>query len=125
FTITLPVTLAIISALLVRVAGRMYAIPITSVQEAIVLESDSIRTIEGREVMSLRGATLPLCRLEGLFGLRPVESPSSRGSLRGPGHGRKFVVVSALGTRRLGFVVDELLGQQDIVIKALGESLSN
>ncbi len=111
FTITLPVTLAIISALLVRVAGRDFAIPITSVQEAILLDRAAVRTVEGREVISLRGATLPLCRLDHLFRLLPVQSD------------RRFVVVCAVGQRRVGFVVDGLDGQQDIVIKALGKSL--
>lgn len=111
FTITLPVTLAIISALLVRVAGRDFAIPITSVQEAILLDRAAVRTVEGREVISLRGATLPLCRLDQLFRLLPVQSE------------RRFVVVCAVGQRRVGFVVDGLDGQQDIVIKALGKSL--
>ena len=111
FTITLPVTLAIISALLVQVAGRDFAIPITSVQEAILLDRAAVRTVEGREVITLRGATLPLCRLDRLFRLLPVQSD------------RRFVVVCAVGQRRVGFVVDGLDGQQDIVIKALGKSL--
>jgi len=113
FTITLPVTLAIISALLVRVAGRDFAIPITSVQEAILLDRAAVRTVEGREVISLRGSTLPLCRLDRLFRLLPVQSD------------RRFVVVCAVGQRRVGFVVDALDGQQDIVIKALGKSLAD
>jgi len=114
FTITLPVTLAIINALLVRVSGRPFAIPITAVQEAILLAPQQIRTVEGREVLSIRDTTLPLCRLTELFGLeRRAESA------------RSFVVVTALANRRLGFVVDELEGQQDIVIKALGPSLAH
>lgn len=116
FTITLPVTLAIISALLVRVAGRHYALPITSVQEAIVLDESAIRTVEGREVLTLRGATLPLCRIDRLFRL-------TRAAQEAPPQ-RQFVVVCAVGARRVGFVVDDLEGQQDIVIKALGKSLS-
>ncbi len=114
FTITLPVTLAIISALLVRVRDRWYALPITSVQEAIALDERSVRTVEGREVLTLRGGTLPICRLERLFDIAHLPRK---------GHGRQYVVVSALGHRRLGFVVDALAGQQDIVIKALGPSL--
>ncbi len=112
FTITLPVTLAIINALLVEVADRQFAIPITSVQEAILLDPAKVRMVEGREVMTLRGATLPICRLDVLFGL-------PRTSVE-----RRFVVVSAVGARRIGFVVDVLSGQQDIVIKSLGKSLS-
>jgi two-component system chemotaxis sensor kinase CheA len=114
FTITLPVTLAIISALLVRVRDRWYALPITSVQEAIALDEHSVRTVEGREVLTLRGGTLPICRLERLFDLTHIPRPEGV---------RQYVVVSALGHRRLGFVVDALAGQQDIVIKALGPSL--
>jgi two-component system chemotaxis sensor kinase CheA len=114
-TITLPITLAILSALVVVVAGRRYALPLASVLEALLLDASGLRTIEGREVMSLRGATLPLCRLESLFGL-PAHPDAHVG-------GRRFVVVIGAGTHRLGCVVDQLIGQQDIVIKALGPSL--
>jgi two-component system chemotaxis sensor kinase CheA len=113
FTITLPITLAILRALLLGVAGRQYAIPLSSVAEATVLDRAKIRTIEGREITSLRGETLPLCRLDRLFGHRRDGAPA-----------REFIVVVALGGRRVGLVVDELFGQQDIVIKALGKSLS-
>jgi two-component system, chemotaxis family, sensor kinase CheA len=116
FTITLPITLAIISALLVEVGGRTFAIPLTSVQEAIQLDPRAIRTVEGREVLTLRGATLPICRLADLFQLGGEEPAGGR---------KKFVVVSALGQRRVGFVVDDLHGQQDIVIKSLGPSLTS
>ena len=113
FTITLPITLAIISALIVRVAGRVFAVPLTAVQEALLLDRAAIRTVEGKEVVTLRGGTLPLCHLDALFGLsRPGSDPD-----------KQYVVVTALSGRRLGFVVDELQGQQDIVIKALGRSL--
>ncbi len=114
--ITLPITLAIISALVIRVSGQTYAIPLANVQEALMLDPRAIRTVEGREVMTLRGSTLPLCRIRELF--RMEESGEARPA-------RQFVVVSQLGARRLGMVVDLLLGQQDIVIKALGKSLSH
>jgi two-component system chemotaxis sensor kinase CheA len=115
-TVTLPITLAIMSALLVRVAGQTYAIPLANVQEALLLDAKAIRTVEGREMMTLRGGSLPLCRIKDLFRLGDVtESRSSR----------QYVVVSQLGSRRLGLVVDLLLGQQDIVIKSLGRSLSH
>ena len=114
FTITLPITLAILRALLIGVAGRQYALPLSSVAEATVLDQAKVRTIEGREITSLRGESLPLCRLDRLFGHRFNE----------PRPTRQFMVVVALGGRRVGFVVDELFGQQDIVIKALGPSLA-
>lgn len=113
-TITLPVTLAIVSALLVRVAGRVFAMPLTSVAEAITLEESHVRMVDGREVITLRGVTLPICRLARVFGLAP---------LPGAGTKRQYVVVAMLGARRLGLAVDELQGQQDIVIKPLGKSL--
>ena len=114
-TVTLPITLAIISALVVVIAGRRYALPLASVLEALVFDPSGVRTIEGREVMTLRGATLALCRLEQLFGLPlPPDCPPPL---------RRFVVVVGVGTQRLGCVVDSLIGQQDIVIKPLGDSL--
>jgi len=112
FTITLPITLAIISALVVRVAGRTYAIPLSSVQEALLFDAKTVRTVEGREMLTLRGATLPLCRLAQHFDHTSAEHVN-----------RRYVVVTQIGARRVGFVVDHLLGQQDIVIKTLGPSL--
>ncbi|HSQ65399.1 MAG TPA: chemotaxis protein CheA [Polyangiaceae bacterium] len=112
-TITLPITLAIISVLFIEVASRTYAIPLASVEEAIVFHPDMTRTFEGREVMTVRGATLAICPLGRLFGhTRNTALPS---------HG--FVVVAHVGARKLGLVVDRLVGQQDIVIKALGRTL--
>jgi two-component system chemotaxis sensor kinase CheA len=116
-TITLPITLAIISVLLVEISGRLFAIPLASVEEAIGFDERNIRTLEGREVMTVRGASLPICRLSRLFDLAPA-SPSTLGA-------RAFVVIASVGNRRLGFVVDKLVGQQDIVIKALGKSLKS
>jgi two-component system chemotaxis sensor kinase CheA len=89
--------------------------PLTSVAEAIVFVERDVRLIDGREVITLRGSTLPICRLASLFALDPPAEPPRR----------RFVVVATLGARRLGFVVDDLLGQQDIVIKTLGASLSS
>jgi len=112
-TITLPITLAIISVLLIEVAGRTYAIPLASVEEAIVFHPEMTRTFEGREVMTVRGATLAICPLARFFGHTKSHAL--------PTHG--FVVVAHLGNRKLGLIVDRLVGQQDIVIKALGRTL--
>ena len=112
-TITLPITLAIINVLLVEVGVRLFAIPLASVEEAIALDEAQLRTVESREVLTVRGASLPVCRLARLFGVAP--RPRARP--------RAFVVIAQVGDRRLGLVVDELVGQQDIVIKPLGRSL--
>jgi two-component system chemotaxis sensor kinase CheA len=114
-TITLPITLAIINVLLVEVGARLYAVPLANVEEAIGLDESQVRTVETREVLTVRGASLPLCRLSRLFGI-PARVRDRQ---------RAFVVIAQVGNRRLGFVVDELVGQQDIVIKPLGRSLKS
>jgi two-component system chemotaxis sensor kinase CheA len=119
-TITLPITLAIISVLVVEIGGRSFCMPLASVEEAIVLEESVVRTFEGREIMTQRGATLPICRLARFFGM---EMPLHEIVPGGASRAKSFVVISSVGNRRLGFVVDKLVGQQDIVIKALGKSL--
>jgi two-component system chemotaxis sensor kinase CheA len=116
-TITLPITLAIVSALLVRVAGNVFAIPLASVSEALWLDEAGTERLDQREVITLRGATLPICRLERLLRLeRESKDPPPK---------RPYVVVVSLGTRKLGLVVDHLFGQQDIVIKPLGRALAS
>jgi len=113
--ITLPITLAIVSALLMRAANQTFAMPLASVSEAIPFDGSFVRNIDGRSVMTLRGTTLPICRLDELFGLVRTGSPPRR----------QFAVVASLGARRLGLVVDQLVGEQDIVIKPLGSSLND
>jgi two-component system chemotaxis sensor kinase CheA len=112
--ITLPITLAIVSALLVRVHDQVFAIPLSTVSEALSFDAGSVRKVENREVITVRGSSLPICDLGRLLGL-PAPAEDRR---------RRFVVVTALGNRRLGLVVDHLFGQEDIVIKPLGPSLS-
>jgi two-component system chemotaxis sensor kinase CheA len=114
-TITLPITLAIIKALVIRSAGRTFAIPLNSVLESLRISASEVKTIERREVLSLRGQTLPLARLETLFEL---ERPDRATPLD-----RHFVVVVGLAQHRIGLLVDDLIGQEDIVIKSLGETL--
>jgi two-component system chemotaxis sensor kinase CheA len=114
FTVTLPITLAIIQALVVEVAGRTMAIPLSSIQEVLRFEPRAIRVVEGREALTLRGGTLPICRLAGKFGFEST-TPDDK----------QFITVAVHGNLRLGFVVDRLRGQQDIVIKSLGPSLRN
>ncbi|KYF96884.1 chemotaxis protein CheA, partial [Sorangium cellulosum] len=77
-TVTLPITLAIISALIVRVADRLFAIPLTNVQEAVALDESTVRQIDGREMITLRNSTLQLCYLARLFGLNEEEELSAR-----------------------------------------------
>jgi two-component system chemotaxis sensor kinase CheA len=118
-TITLPITLAIISVLGVEVMGRSFAIPLASVEEAIAFDESLVRSFDGREALTQRGATLPICRLARLFGIEDEAVPA----VLVRKNAKPCVVIASVGSRRLGFVVDRLVGQQDIVIKALGKSL--
>ncbi len=111
-SLTLPITLAIIKALVISIKGTDYAIPLNSVQETLMLEPGMMQTIEGREVMELRQQTLSLLRVDQLFQLTGEPSGTSQ-----------FVVVAGFADKRIGIVVDELRGQQDVVIKSLGGAL--
>jgi two-component system chemotaxis sensor kinase CheA len=112
FEITLPTTLAIVRALVVAVAGRTYAVPLNSVLEILQVGASEVRTLSNREVITLRGATLPLVRLSAFFALTGARSADPF-----------YVVVVGLAQERLGIAVDDLLGQQDIVVKPLGKVL--
>jgi len=114
FTITLPITLAIIQALLVGVGKEIYAIPLNAILESNRLLSGQIRTVEKREVARLREITLPLLRIADIFGLP-----------RGDENQKMFVVVVGLAEKRLGLVVDSLRGQQEVVIKSVGSVFQN
>ena len=119
FRITLPVTLAIIQALVIETAGQTFCIPLNSVLESIMVQADEIQTIEGHEVVSVRGRTLPLIHLSRVFELEPDGREAERRMF----YDRLYVVVVGLAQHRVGLVVDELLGQQDVVIKDIGGAL--
>ncbi len=112
-SIQLPVTLAIVQALVVRSAGRTFCIPLNSVLESLRIASEEISMLSRREVMTLRGHTLPLVRIEKFFELAN-DKPQPK---------RCFVVVVGLAQHRVGLLVDELIGQEDIVVKSLGKAL--
>jgi len=113
FTITLPITLAIIKALVVESGGQVFAIPLSTVLEILQATTSQIETIEGREVMSVRGDTVPLLRLTRAFNL-----PEDRD------RDAFYLILVGLAERRIGIIVDRLRDQQEIVIKALGKRLS-
>lgn len=113
FRIKIPLTLAIIPALLVQVCGDLFTIPLSTVEETIRIAPQDLSTIEGVEVMELRDSTLPLVRLAELFKMSAGAS----------GDGRAFVVVVSTGMKRVGLVVDALLGQEEVVIKPLEDYL--
>ena len=113
-TIKLPLTIAIIQALMVEVERATFAIPLSSVIEAVRISKSEIKTINGREVLHLRDRVLPLLRLAKEF-----EIPTDKE------RDRFYVVVAALGDRRIGVVVDELRSQEEVVIKSIWEYLDS
>ena len=113
FSITLPITLVIIKALVVRVGTETYAVPLNSVSESLMIQQTDIRTVERREVTRLRDHTLALLRLKDVFQLSAGEAEDSR----------LYVIVVGLAEKRVGLVVDAIEGQQEIVIKSLGDIL--
>jgi two-component system chemotaxis sensor kinase CheA len=115
FSITLPITLAIIQALVVETAGQTFCIPLNSVIESVMIQSSEIHTVEGFEVVSLRDRTLPLLHLGKIFALREGNH------YRDPD--RIYVVIIGAAQHRVGLVVDDLRGQQDVVIKPMGSAL--
>ncbi len=106
--ITLPITLAIMQALIVVVEEERFAIPLGSVLETLAVQSDQIGHSEGREILNLRGEPLLLKRLGDELG---IDSGSSKE--------HQFAVVVAVGEQRLGLLVDRFAGQQDTVIKPI------
>jgi two-component system chemotaxis sensor kinase CheA len=110
--IKLPLTLAIIQALLVEVAKEVFSVPLESVLEVVRIQPSDINTISGREVVRLRNTVLPLARLHSIMG-----TPNANGH---PQDDWIYIVVVGLAQQRLGIVVDSLLGQKEVVIKSLG-----
>jgi two-component system chemotaxis sensor kinase CheA len=119
----LPLTLAILPVLLVRVADETYALPLRSVVETAPVHGRNIHCVEGSEVLCLRGETLPLIRLEQVLEDKTSHIESVVGqSLRFPGRGWKAVILG-ISEKRVALLVDQLLGQESTVIKPLGASL--
>ena len=110
FTIKLPLTLAIIQALLVRVAQELYAIPLDSVIESQRVEMADVRTVHGNEVITLRGQVVPLVRIAEFFELGGERDPQ-----------KVMIVIVGLQGRQVGLVVDSFEGEQEIVIKPLSD----
>ncbi|KIG16977.1 Signal transduction histidine kinase CheA [Enhygromyxa salina] len=117
--VTLPTTLAIIQALVIEAAGQTFCIPLNSVLESIMIQPREVQTIEGAEVVSVRGRTLPLLHLARVFELEPTVRKRQRDH-----HEHLYVVVVGLAEHRIGLVVDELRGQQDVVSKPVGKALA-
>lgn len=114
FKVRLPLTLAIIQALLINVAQETYAIPLSAVDETVAITPENIKQVQNQEVVVLRGKVLPVIRLHNLLNIAD--------RING---GRVFhVVIVRKGDKQAGLIVDSLIGQQEIVIKSLGKLLT-
>ena len=109
FKIKLPLTLAIIQAMLVQVQEEMYAIPLGSIDSTINIQETDIQTVQNKEVIVLRGEIIPIIRMGEMLQVPHVKDSDEI-----------FVVVVHAGEAKAGIVVDNLIGQQEIVIKTLG-----
>ena len=109
FKIKLPLTLAIIQAMLVKVQDEVYAIPLGSIDSTINIQPTDIKTVQNREVIVLRGEIIPIIRMEQTLFVPHLKDSDEL-----------FVVVVHAGEAKAGIVVDKLIGQQEIVIKTLG-----
>jgi two-component system, chemotaxis family, sensor kinase CheA len=112
FTLALPLTLAIIPALLVKTGQTTCAVPLSSIIETSRLEEKDVRTISGREVTMFRGNILPLLRMDEAFGWERVENKKAS---------ENYVVVVRYAGTQVGFIVDTLMEQQELVLKSLDE----
>ena len=114
FVIRLPLTLAIIQALMVEIGTEKYALPLGNIQTIEDVEYDEIKYVQSKEVINLRGSVIPLVRMDDILNVpRKEEVPTSL-----------TVVIVAKGDKKVGLVVSNLIGQQEIVIKPLGKYIN-
>ncbi len=113
FKLKIPLTLAIMQALLVQAQEEYFAIPLSSVLETVRINMDEIYTINGKNVLKLRNEILPLARLSDMFDVEKVLDMSEQ----------VYVVVIGIAESKLGIIVDGLVGQEEVVIKSMGDYL--
>lgn len=114
FIIRLPLTLAIIQGLLVRVGDEVYSIPITSVIESHRVKAEEISRIDNYEVFNVRNEVISLLRLNRLFGIKSDESPEYN-----------YIVIVGTADKKVGLMVDNLIGEEDVVIKPLRDQFTS
>ena len=113
FKLKIPLTLAIIQALLVASQEDLFAVPLSNVIETVRIVEEDIYTIEGRSVLKLRNEVLPLVHMADIFNIEKILEPEKY----------LYVVILGLGATKIGLIVDRFIGQEEIVIKSLGEFL--
>ncbi len=138
--ITLPLTVAIIQSLMVQVGGEIFGIPHTSVVQTVMIEEEMLRTVDQNEVLRFRDEVIPLIRLNELFNTEELDQDreSTFSELLEKnivshkkvdvnampdelGEESIYIVVLGVGDRRLGIIVDSVVGQEEVVLKSLGD----
>ena len=114
WTIRLPLTLAIIQALMVEIGGEKYAISLSSIQTIEDVAEEDVKYVEAKEVINLRDTVIPLVRLNTILGVESKKDPMAH----------MVVIIVRKGDQLAGLVVDDLIGQQEIVIKSLGKYIN-
>jgi len=118
FRIRLPLTLAIIQALMVELGNEKYAIPLETIQTIEDISINDIKYVQSKEVIHLRGSVIPIIRLDTILDIEPVQKEEEEDN-------NLTVVIISKGEKLAGLVVDRLIGQQEIVIKSLGKYINN
>ena len=118
FSIRLPLTLAIIQALMVELGEEKYAIPLETIQTIEDISVNDIKYVQSKEVINLRGSVIPIVRLDTILEIEPVQKEDDDDD-------NLTVVIINKGDKQAGLVVDRLIGQQEIVIKSLGKYINN
>ncbi|MBI5406955.1 MAG: chemotaxis protein CheA [Nitrospirae bacterium] len=113
-TFKIPLTLAIIQVLMVKVNGEIYALPLSSILETVRISRDCIRSIDGQEILTVRDSLIPLIRLGDVLNIKADH----------PAREWVYVVLVAAAEKRLGIIVDELCHQEEVVIKSVGTYFS-
>ena len=113
FKLKIPLTLAIIQALLVASQEDLFAVPLSNVIETVRIVEEDIYTVEGKSVLKLRDEVLPLVNMADIFNIEKILEPEKY----------LYVVILGLGSSKVGLIVDRFIGQEEIVIKSLGEFL--
>ncbi|MDI6736337.1 MAG: hybrid sensor histidine kinase/response regulator [bacterium] len=110
FTLRMPLTLSITLALIVKSSKQIFAIPTSEIEKIVRVSSDEIKLVGDKEVVKVDDKTIPFVKLNRIFGLKEPITP-----------GEMFMIIIYLAGERIGFIVDEIISEQEIVIKSLGE----
>jgi len=111
----IPLTLAIIQVLMVKINGEIFALPLSSILETVRVSRDSIKSVDGQDILMIRDRLIPLVRLSDVLDLRTEETDRKM----------VYVVLMAIAEKRIGIIVDELCHQEEVVIKSVGTYFSS